>query len=121
MPAMRPEDISNLIRLAYEVRAAVLRFIAEDRAVNTLLAGVVAEVSPDEEGISALGSEHDLFAGADELIAVAGSPIGVSIARVVALVESDAIEVSVLREPPDRSRYHCFARSQVKVLVSPSQ
>lgn len=119
MPAIRPERISNCVRLAYEIRAAVLRLIAEDRAIDAVLSAIVDEDTPDEERISALGSEHDLFTGADELVAVAGSPIGVSIARVVALVESDAIDVSVLCEPPER--YHCFARSQVKFSVPPSQ
>jgi hypothetical protein len=79
MPAIRPEAISNLIRLAYEARAAMARFVPEDRAVDPVLAAVIDEDSPDEEGISSFGSEHNLFSGPDELVFGSLAPIGISI------------------------------------------
>lgn len=93
MPAIRPEDISNLIRLTYELRALMARLIPEDGTVDAGLAAVVDEDAPNEEGIGALGSEHNLFPWSDELFP--RPSIGVSVTGVVALVELNAIEVAV--------------------------
>jgi hypothetical protein len=79
MPAIRPEDISNLIRLTYEARAAAARLVPEDRAVDTVLPAIVFEYSPDEEGISCSGSEHDFLPGPDKLVFVTSSSVCVSI------------------------------------------
>jgi len=79
MPAIRPEAISNLIRLAYEARAAAARFVPEDRAVDPVLSTVIDENAPDEEGIGMLGSEHNLFAGTNELVFGSLSAVCVSI------------------------------------------
>lgn len=100
MPAIRPEDISNLIRLAYKTRALMARLIAEYRAVDTLLATVVMEVSPDEEGISSFGSQHDLFPRSDELESLAS--ICILSCGVMAFIKLEAIEIAFLRQPPER-------------------
>lgn len=102
MPATRPEAISNRIRLAYESRALVARLVAEDCAVDSVLAAVVDEDSPDEEGVSSLGSEHDLFAWTDELAVVPLPPVRVSIGGIVPFIELDAIKVAVLCKPPEQ-------------------
>lgn len=95
MPATRPEDISNLIRLLNEARGSVGAFVAEDGAVDAFLPAVVDEVSPNEEGIGWLGAQDNLLSGADELLAL--SAVGVSVAAVVALIEGEAVKVAVLR------------------------
>jgi hypothetical protein len=79
MPAIRPEAISNLIRLSYERRTAPARLVAEDGAVDPVLSAVVDEDAPDEEGIGVLGSQHDLFARTNELVFGSLSAVGVSI------------------------------------------
>jgi hypothetical protein len=73
MPAIRPEDISNRIRLAYKVRAAVRRLVAEHGTVDSFLPfsgsevdAVVNEVPPDPNSVGVSGSEDPLLAGADE-------------------------------------------------------
>src|SRR6266705_1761080 len=100
MPAIRPEAISNLIRLAYEARAARRSLIPKDRAVDSLLAAVVDELSPDPHGAGALSSQDDLFARPNELSALAA--IRVSIGAVVALVHGEAVFIAIFREPPER-------------------
>lgn len=92
---MRPEAISNLIRLTYEFRALMWSFVSEDRAVNTLLSAVVDEVSPDKDCISESSPENDFLSGSDEL--GTSSAIRVVVATVVPLIHSDAVKVSVLR------------------------
>lgn len=103
MPAIRPEAISNRVRLSYEIRAAIARLVAEDRAVDSVLPAIVDEDSPHEHGIGALSSQHNLLAWTDELIIVAGSAVGVSVSRVVAFIEFGAVNVAVLGQPPDGS------------------
>ncbi|KVM72587.1 hypothetical protein WJ61_01105 [Burkholderia ubonensis] len=71
MPAIRPEAISNRVRLANEVRAAMRRLVAEDCAVDAVLAAVIDEFPPDETGVAVLGSQHDFFTGPDEQLSIA--------------------------------------------------
>jgi hypothetical protein len=107
MPAIRPEAISNRIRLTYEVRAASSSLVAERGTIDTLLrrarprveAGV-SELPPDEEGIPGFGAENDLFAGAAEQSA--DTPISVAIGRVVLLIQGQARRIAVSRQPPLR-------------------
>ena len=99
MPAIRPEAVSNAIRLAYEFRALMWAFVSEHGAVDTLLAAVVDELSPGEHGIRLLCSQDNLFSWANELRAP--SPIGVAVATVVALVEFETVTVAVLGQPPE--------------------
>jgi hypothetical protein len=94
MPAIRPEAISNRVRLSYEIRAAIRSFIAEDGTVNALLSAVVDELSPDKHGVGALGSKHDLFSWPNELSAL--SSVGVSVGAVMSFVQFKAITISVL-------------------------
>jgi hypothetical protein len=100
MPATRPEAISDLIRLAYEARAAVRSLIPKDGAVDSALAAVVDEFAPDPHSVSALGSQDDLFTGSDELGAL--TPVSISMGAVVPLVHGEAVFIAVLREPPQR-------------------
>ena len=102
MPAMRPEAISNRVRLAYEVRAAVRALVSEYGAVNSVLPAVVDKSAPDEAGVSGCSAEHNLFAWAAEQLA--RSPVRVSVRRVVPLIEFEAVKVSILRQPPVRAR-----------------
>jgi hypothetical protein len=95
MPAIRPEDISNRIRLTYEFRAAMRAFIPEDSTVDSVLAAVIDEVSPHKHGIGAISSQHDLFAWADKLLSL--SAISVLVCGVVAFIHLKAIKVSVFR------------------------
>lgn len=106
MPAIRPDAISNLIRLAYETRAEIARLVAERRAVDTLLAGVIVEVSPDPEGIGVLRAQDELLAGTDEL--PLPPAIGVPSAAVMPFVECEAGNVALLGEPPERFTFHAL-------------
>lgn len=98
MPAIRPEAISNFIRLAYEVAAPVAAFVAEYGTVDSLLAAVVVEVSPHKARISFLCSQHHLFARPNKQLARAA--ILVPIGAVVPFVQLKAICIAVLRQPP---------------------
>lgn len=102
MPAIRPEAISNCVRLAYKSRALVLRLVTEDGAVDALLPTVVDELAPNEHGIASLGSQYNFFARADELIVVSLTAVCVSISRVVAFIEFCAIKITVFCHPPKR-------------------
>lgn len=72
--------------------------VSENGAVDSILPAVVDEVAPHEQGVGVVGSQHDLFPGADEL--VSGSPISVSVAGVMPLIECETFLVAVLGEPP---------------------
>lgn len=98
MPAIRPEAISNLVRLSYEFAASVLAFVPEHRAIDSALSTVVDEPPPHEHGISVFGSQHNLFTRSDEQLAFA--PVRVAVCAVMPLVEFKAITVSILRQPP---------------------
>jgi hypothetical protein len=84
MPAIRPEDISNRIRLLNERRAAGAAFVSEHGAVDSFLPAVVDELPPDEQGICSLGSQDNFLSGANEQLSL--SPIGVSVCGVVPLI-----------------------------------
>jgi hypothetical protein len=99
MPLTRPEAISDLIRLAYEVRAAMRGFVAEDGAVDSLLPAVVDELSPDEHRVSAFSSEYHLSPRAREKSGPAS--VAVSVPGIVALIEFEAVKVAILCEPPE--------------------
>lgn len=110
MPATRPEAISNRIRLTNKARALARPLVAERRAIDavlwlasSLVDAVVDKLAPDEERVERLGSEYPLFAGADEQAARA--PVGVAVRRVVPLVESQAVNIAILRQPPIRHAY----------------
>ena len=105
---MRPEAISNRIRLAYEVRAAVRRLVAEDGAVDALLglAGSfvdtgINELSPDPPRVSVTGAKDDFASGAAEELSL--PPIAVLMGGIVALIQGEDIAVPILAEPPSRS------------------
>jgi len=107
MPAIRPDAISNCIRLANEVRAADFAFVAEDGAIDSVLAfsgslvnEVVDEVAPHEACVGALSSKDDFLSRPDEEFSL--SPVPVVICRVVPLIKVDAVSVAILRQPPDR-------------------
>ena len=112
MPAMRPEEVSNRIRLANKARAAVRRLVSEHGAVDSLLLfsgalvdAVVNELSPDPNSVGVSGAEYPLLAGADEQDAL--SPVPVVIGAVVPLVHVEAVEVTVEGEPPSRLNGRC--------------
>ena len=98
MPAIRPEAISNLVRLSYEFAASVMAFVTEHRAIDSALSTVVDEPSPHEHGVSVVCSQHNLFTRSDEQLSFA--PVRVAVCAVVPFIEFKAITVSVLRQPP---------------------
>lgn len=98
MPAIRPEAISNLVRLSNEARALVVRFVPEDGAVDAVLSAVVDEHSPHKHSIPGKGPQHDLLTGSDEELAHAA--IGVSVGAVVAFIEFEAVAVAIFGQPP---------------------
>lgn len=100
MPAMRPEAVSNAIRLAYEFAAAMRSLIPKDSAVDSLLPAVVLELPPDEHGASSLCAQDNLFSWSDELSLSASVRVGSS--AVVPLVHCETVKVSILGQPPDR-------------------
>jgi len=108
MPAIRPDAVSNRIRLAYEVRAAVRRFVAEDGAVDSALrlpgalvdAGV-DEASPDPAGVSGMGAENELFSWAAKQPSFAA--VSVLARGIVALIEGENVSIAIFREPPHRN------------------
>ena len=101
MPAIRPEAVSNAIRLLNEVRAADRRLIAKNGAVDTVLAStLVDEDSPHEHGVAGCGAQYDLLSGASE--AVAPSSIAIDRCAVVAQVQVEAREVAIFGQPPVR-------------------
>lgn len=94
MPAIRPEAVSNCVRLAYEFAAEMRAFVAEDSAVDTLLSTVIYEFSPRETCVTLLGPEDNLLPRANEefplLLALT------VISRVVALIHVKAGSIAVL-------------------------
>jgi len=77
MPLIRPEAISNRIRLSNEFGRLVLAFVSEDSTVDTLLTTVIDESSPDKDGIGSFGSEDEFFTWTDKENSL--SSIGVSV------------------------------------------
>ncbi len=106
MPAMRPQAISNRIRLSNEVAAPVLALVSEDGAVDSVLPAVINELSPYEHGVSAGCSKDDLLSRANEEFPL--SPILVLIGRVVTFIEFKAVNVSVFCKPPNRGGHSCI-------------
>lgn len=100
MPAIRPEAISNRVRLADKVRAAMRRLVSEHGAVDTVLPlsgalvdAIVDEVSPHPNSISGGGSEYPLLAGADKQDAL--PTVSVFVGAVVPLVHVEAVKVAI--------------------------
>src|SRR5579885_1539331 len=98
MPAIRPEAISNRIRLTNEDGAPILALVVEDGAVDAFLCAVVDESSPYKERVSLGSAEHNFLAGTDEQFAL--SPIGIAAAGIVPFIEREAVKITVLRQPP---------------------
>ena len=98
MPAISPEAISNLVRLANESAALDRRLVPEHGAVDSLLAAVVDEISPDEDRVASLAAQHDFLARPNEQLSL--SAVRVAVGAVVPFVEFKAVKVSVLRQPP---------------------
>jgi hypothetical protein len=75
MPQIRPQDISNCVRLANEFRTEIRRLVPKDGAVDaglpftgSLVNAVVKEAPPDEHGVSAFCSQDDLLTGSDKAL-----------------------------------------------------
>ncbi len=107
MPAIRPEVISNRIRLTYELGALDVALVAEHGAVNPglSLAGsgvdaVINELPPHPTCQAVERPKHDMLAGAYELTTDAA--VCVPTRRIMPLVEREACPVPVLRQPPLR-------------------
>ena len=98
MPFTRPAEISNGVSLSDKVGRSETAFIAKDGAVDTLLAGIIDEFSPNKHGVGVSGSQHDVFSGADKLTAL--SSISVFITAIVPLEEFQATEITVFGEVP---------------------
>jgi hypothetical protein len=64
---MRPAEISDGVSLSDKLGRLVAALVSEYRAINSFLAAVVHEVSPDKQRIAFPRSEDDVFAGSDEL------------------------------------------------------
>ena len=67
MPAIRPDEISDCVSLSDKLRTADVGLVSKDGAIDSCLSAVVDEPSPHEHGIGSLSTQHNLFAGADEL------------------------------------------------------
>lgn len=98
MPAISPEAISNLVRLANEAAALDRRLVPEHGTVDPLLPAVVDELSPDKDCVTSFAAQHDLFAGPDKQLALA--PVRISVGAVVPFVEVKTVTISVLCQPP---------------------
>jgi hypothetical protein len=66
----------------------VFAFVAEDGAVDSVFTAGVDELSPNKESVTVSRAKDDLFSGASKERALPA--IGVTIARIVALVECEA-------------------------------
>ena len=98
MPAIRPEAISNRIRLANEVGTPVAALVAEHGAVNAVLSAIVDELPPHKERVRADRPERDLFARTNEQDLPPSVRVGAS--AVVAFIERKALTIAVLCQPP---------------------
>jgi hypothetical protein len=101
VPATRPREISDGVSLSDKERREDRAFVPEKRTLDPFLLRdrVVDVVSPNENSVPCIGSEDDVFTGADELIEFRALVSG----AVVPPVQSEATSVSVLREPPQRT------------------
>ena len=93
MPAIRPEAVSNFIRLSYEVAAAVVAFVSEHGAVDALLSAIVDELSPHKARISYFGTKYNFLARADEQFTFA--PVLIVVCAVVSFVQRQTIYIAV--------------------------
>ena len=66
MPLTRPEEISDCIRLANKLGREMGAFVAEDGAVDAVLAAGIDEFAPNEKSVGISGSQDALLAGARE-------------------------------------------------------
>ncbi len=81
----------------------MMAFVSEHGAIDAFLSAVVNELSPNKERVCCLGSQDNLFSGADKLLSL--TPIGVVIAAVMPLVECEAVKVAILCQPPQRAHF----------------
>lgn len=122
MPAIRPEAISNRIRLTYEFRALIWAFVPEHGTVDSLLAAVINELAPSEYGVCSLCSEQDLFSGSEHFLTLAS--VRISVAAIMPLIEFNAVKVSILCEPPQRfnvSHLVCYWHGQIIPWVASAE
>ena len=96
------------------------RFVSEHGAVDALLSfagsgvdAVVDETAPGPHGVSVSGAEYPFLAGADEQNALPAIPVLVG--AVVALIEFEAVEVAIERQPPDREHEQSTYRLRISV------
>jgi hypothetical protein len=111
---MRPEAISNRVRLSNEARAAMRRLVAEDGAVDAALATVVDELSPHEASVSILAPEDDFLAGANEQLSF--SSVCVLACGVVSLIQFQAVFIAIFGKPPKGCLHADSTRNSVPEL-----
>lgn len=114
MPFTRPDVISDSVSLSDKLTRPVRGFIPKDGAIDTLLAAVVDEPTPDEHGVSVSGSEHDAFSRSDELASTAA--VTIAVAGVMAFIEFKARAVAVLGQIPKRLAHSCSLPHDVPML-----
>ena len=115
MPAIRPEAISNRIRLTYEVGTAVSALVPERGTVDALLSfacalvnRVIEKLPPHEERIPCKRPKDNVFAWTDELRLP--PPICIHPPRVVPFVKRETCPIAVLCQPPQA--FHSGERRQ---------
>lgn len=113
-PAIRPECVSNRIRLSNEFAALMLSLIAERGAIDSclrlagsLVNAAVDKLSPNKKSVPCSCAENDFLAGAAEQDSLA--TVAVSICGVVFFIKRQARLIAVFRQPPQR-----FARKSMR-------
>ena len=108
MPQIRPDAISNCIRLANEVAALVRSLIPERRTIDSRLPDACSLVdtgvdkeSPNKKSIPCRCPQCDVFSWSNELLG--SSSIFVLVTRVMSFIKFSASRVAVLCQPPQRS------------------
>lgn len=86
----------------------MLAFVAEDGAVDSLLAlscshvdALIDELAPHEHCL-ATDVQHDLLAGAGESLVAVAPTVAIHIGAVVPHIEFVTVEVSIFCDPPER-------------------
>jgi len=102
MPLIRPDAISDRIRLSDKFRTEMAALVAEGSAVDAHLSlagsgvdAVIEEAAPDEEGVTVEGPQDKFLSWPDEQQSL--SSVAVVADRVVAFVHREAVTVTVLR------------------------
>lgn len=116
MPFTRPAEISDRISLGDKNTALNAPFVSEYGAVDSVLARIINEFSPNKHRVSFQCPQYNGLSRPYELTALPA--IFVPIGAVVAFIKGETGSIAVLREPPVSHIYPCSFAFAVSARIT---